>query len=116
MIILNTTFIVEDARLKLESIEGLNSVNINVVEFYAWARHTYLPAMDLAGIFTDKVMARVTTRVEPGATSVAIQARTASIEQGQRWHDDTAAILRDDLVARFNGQALFFTTYMEIVD
>ena len=74
MIILNTTFIVEDARLE---------------EFYAWARHTYLPAMDLAGIFTDKVMARVTTRVEPGATSVAIQARTASIEQGQRWHDDT---------------------------
>ena len=101
MIILNTTFIVEDARLE---------------EFYAWARHTYLPAMDLAGIFTDKVMARVTTRVEPGATSVAIQARTASIEQGQRWHDDTAAILRNDLVARFNGQALFFTTYMEIVD
>lgn len=97
MIILNTTFIVEDARLE---------------EFYAWARHTYLPAMDLAGIFTDKVIARV----EPGATSVAIQARTASIEQGQRWHDDTAAILRDDLVARFNGQALFFTTYMEIVD
>ena len=36
MIILNTTFIVEDARLKLESIEGLNSVNINVVFEPEW--------------------------------------------------------------------------------
>ena len=101
MIILNTTFIIEDSRLE---------------EFYAWARHTYLPAMDVAGIFTDKVMARVSTCVEPGTTSVAIQARTATMEQGRRWHDDTAAILRDDLMARFNGQVLFFTTYMEILD
>ena len=29
-------FIVEDARLKLESIEGLNSVNINVVFEPEW--------------------------------------------------------------------------------
>ena len=34
----------------------------------------------------------------------------------ERWHDETAALLKDDLSARWPNLALHFTTYMEILD
>lgn len=101
MIILNTTFIVAD----------------NLTDsFTEWARKVYIPAMESSGVFASApCMARVLTQVEPGATSIALQARAESLEEATRWHDDTAALLRDDLLVRFNRQVLFFTTYMEIL-
>lgn len=99
--ILNTTFIVADTLMEL---------------FLGWARHTYLPALRQAGIFSTPTMAKVLAQVEPGATSVAIQARAASYDEAERWHDQTAALLKDDLYARFKGQVLFFTTYMEVLE
>ena len=101
MIILNTTFISADSRLG---------------DFMAWARKVYLPALDAAGIFSGATMARVLAQIEPGTTSVAIQARAASLEEATRWHDETASLLKDDLSARFAGEVLFFTTYMEILE
>ena len=100
MILLNTTFIVADNRLP---------------EFEKWARETYLPALDDAGIFSSPLTARVLACVEPGTTSIAIQAQAPDLAEATRWHDETASLLKDDLQARFQGQALFFTTYMEIL-
>lgn len=98
-IILNTTFIIPDARLK---------------EFVSWGRDVYVKALTDSGIFTSPSMARILQQVEPGATSIAIQARADSLEAATRWHDETAALLRDDLAARFpSGHLLHFTTYME---
>lgn len=101
MIILNTTFISADRRLS---------------DFLEWARKTYIPALDAAGIFHSPTMAKVLAQVEPETTSVAIQARCASLTEATRWHDETAALLKDDLTARFRGEVLFFTTYMEVVE
>lgn len=99
--ILNTTFIIPDSRVE---------------EFVAWGRKVYIPALVESGLFTAPSMARILHQVEPGATSIAIQARAESLEAATRWHDDTAALLRDDLAARFpNGQFLHFTTYMELL-
>lgn len=100
MILLNTTFIVA------EPILG---------EFDRWARKTYLPALDAAGIFSSPLMAKVLAQVEPGTVSIAIQARADRLDEATRWHDETAALLKDDLQARFSGRVLFFTTYMEIL-
>lgn len=99
MYILNTTFIVGDELLE---------------QFLDWARATYMPALAEAA-FTEIRMARVLHQVEPGATSVAIQGASPALAEATRWHDDTAAILRDDLKARFSGRVLFFTTYMEVL-
>lgn len=100
-IILNTTFIVPDSR---------------VDDFVEWGRNVYMGALRESGLFTDPSMARILHQVEPGATSIAIQARAESIEAATRWHDETAALLRDDLAARFpSGQMLHFTTYMELL-
>lgn len=100
MTILNTTFIIADHLME---------------HFLGWARNTYLPAIREAGIFTDPTMAKVLAQVEPGTTSVAIQAQSASQGDAERWHDQTAALLKDDLAVRFGGQVLFFTTYMEVL-
>lgn len=99
--ILNTTFIVADTLMD---------------QFLAWARQTYLPALRETPAFADPTMAKVLAQVEPGATSVAIQARARSLEEATRWHDETASLLKDDLLARFKGQVLFFTTYMEVLE
>lgn len=101
MTILNTTFIVADPLLE---------------QFLEWARQTYLPALREAQVFADPTMAKVLAQVEPGTTSIAIQARSQSLAEATRWHDETAALLRDDLLARFKGQVLFFTTYMEVME
>ena len=100
MYILNTTFVVAEPRLE---------------EFLKWAREVYVQSMEKAGIFSGITMARVMTQIEPGTISVALQALAAKLDEAQRWHDDVAALLRDDLSARFSGQVLFFTTYMEVI-
>lgn len=101
MTILNTTFIVADHLME---------------QFLAWARQAYMPALRAAGIFTAPTMAKVLAKVEPGTTSIAIQARCHALEEATRWHDETAALLKDDLTARFGQQVLFFTTYMEVLE
>lgn len=101
MIILNTTFIVEDANLEA---------------FLQWAKQTYIPALHDAAIFSSPTIAKVLAQVEPGTSSIAIQARSAKLEGATKWHDETAALLKDDLTARFAGKVLFFTTYMEVIE
>lgn len=101
MTILNTTFIVADHLMD---------------QFLGWARQAYIPALREAGIFSDPTMAKVLAQVEPGATSIAIQARCGELSAVTRWHDETAALLKDDLTARFGQQVLFFTTYMEVLE
>lgn len=100
MTILNTTFIVADPLME---------------QFLEWAGQTYLPALREASVFTAPTMAKVLAQVEPGTTSIAIQARARSLDEATRWHDETASLLKDDLLARFKGQVLFFTTYMEVL-
>lgn len=100
MILLNTTFIIADPILDI---------------FIDWARRIYLPSIEAEGYFHDTLMAKVMAVVEPGTTSIAIQTRCQTLEQATAWHDNTAAALKDDLSRRFNGQALFFTTYMEVL-
>lgn len=101
MIILNTTFIVES------SLENA---------FVEWARSVYVPAMAAVEIFGPATVAKVLTQIEPGATSFAVQATASGLEEARRWHDETAALLRDDLAARYGERVLHFTTYMEVID
>lgn len=99
--ILNTTFIIPDSRLE---------------EFIHWGREVYMAALTDSRIFSSPTMARILHQVEPGATSIAIQAQSDTLEAATRWHDETAALLRDDLAARFpTGHLLHFTTYMELL-
>lgn len=56
------------------------------------------------------------TRIEPDTESIAIQMEAADHVAAVKWHDETAALLKDDLCARWNNLAMHFTTYMEILD
>ena len=100
MIIANTTFVVPENRYG---------------EFVEWGNTVYLDSIRKAGIFSGETMAKVLTFIEPGTVSVAIQARAESLDEAQRWFDETASALHGALHQRFNQQLLFFTTFMEVL-
>lgn len=90
-----------------QSIEG---------EFLGWLKSVYLQSAEASGAFTSHCVARVLTRIEPDTESIAIQFRTTDKGRAERWHDETAALLRDDLHARFADRLMFFSTPMEVID
>ncbi|MFG6397758.1 MAG: DUF4286 family protein [Muribaculaceae bacterium] len=98
--LLNTTFVLHT------SVEA---------GFITWVREVYLPAAAEAGVFGVSRVAKVLTQVEPDTVSIAVQLEATSIEEASRWHDNTAALLRDDLHARWGDRLMFFTTYMEVL-
>lgn len=100
MIILNTTFVIHAPLEK---------------EFLQWVSQTYLVSAKASGVFGNPTVARVLTRIEPETESIAVQLPAASQEQAARWHDETAALLRDDLHARWGDRMMFFTTFMEVL-
>lgn len=100
-VILNTTFVVH------VSIEK---------EFLSWVSGVYLPAAAASGLFGKPVVARVLTRIEPETESIAVQMTAQDGAAAERWHDETAALLKDDLMARWSDRAMHFTTYMEVID
>lgn len=98
--ILNTTFVVHT------SVEPA---------FLTWLREVYIPSIHAAGIFTRPVAARVLTRIEPDTDSIAVQATTSQRPEAEKWHNETAALLRDGLTARWPQRVMHFTTFMEII-
>ncbi len=100
-LLLNTTFVIHT------SIE---------TDFLQWVRTVYIPSAKASGIFGQPTIARVLTRLEPDTESIAVQMPATDKEGAERWHDETAALLKDDLTARWPNLALHFTTYMELLD
>ena len=100
-VLLNTTFVVHT------SIEP---------DFLNWVRTVYIPSVKASGIFSEPRVARVLTRIEPDTDSIAVQMVAADYTAAEKWHDETAALLKDDLMARWNNLAMHFTTYMEIIE
>lgn len=100
-VILNTTFVVHT------SIEQ---------DFLHWVRTVYIPSVKTAGIFGEPRVARVLTRIEPDTESIAIQMVASDHAAAEKWHDETAALLKDDLCTEWRNLTMHFTTYMEILD
>lgn len=100
MIILNTTFVVH------APLEG---------DFLKWVSEVYLRSAKDCGVFGTPTVARVLTRIEPDTESIAVQLPASSQQEAARWHDETAALLRDDLHARWGDHMMFFTTFMEVI-
>lgn len=98
----NTTFIVAKGKAQA---------------FLEWAGKVYLPAIRRSGHFEHIVMSRILTEVDPSAVNFSIQMRSCSLEESSQWHRDVATLLRDDITARLgNGNVLFFSTDMEVID
>lgn len=93
----NTTFVVSEDRLR---------------EFTRWLQEVYIKGIgDTPGLQCTAVM-EVLTRIEPDTVSIAVQVETDSEEILAGWHDSQAALLADDLKARFEGHVLQFSTFM----
>lgn len=91
-------------------------VHVSLTErFIRWAREVYLKAAADSGIFGEPLMMRVHQEVDPQADSIAVQLPAANLDDATRWHDETAAMLKDVLRARWGEGVLFFTTYMTVI-
>lgn len=101
MYLLNTTFIVH--RLAADG-------------FTAWARSVYMPAARESKLFETVRLVRILTEVDPDTINYAVQMEAASLDEAQRWHDETATILKDDIAARMGDKVLSFTTFMEVME
>ena len=55
------------------------------------------------------------TQVDPEATSYAVQLQASSHSEAEKWHDTSAAKLKDALSREVGERVLHFTTYMEIL-
>lgn len=101
MYILNTTFAVH------KSVRS---------EFLTWIRKTYIPAAESTGSLTKPQLTRVIGSEDPDSSSYALQFTSPKLREAVRWHDETAALLRDDMGVRFGKKVLFFTTYLEVIE
>lgn len=100
MHLMNTTFVVDHA------ID---------TRFRQWLDNVYIRAALITPFLSEPVLMRVLGHDQPGATTYALHMKSTSLEEARRWHDETAAILHDDMAARFGQRAVFFTTYLEIL-
>ena len=100
MTIINTTFAIERSIFE---------------EFIGWLKGIYLEAAMNTGLFTSPRLARVLTDTDPETVSIACELQCDSLSEAQRWHDETAALLRSDMLRRWEGKALFFTTYLKML-
>ncbi len=101
MTVYNTTFVIHSV---LEA------------DFVAWLRTVYLPSAAASGAFARPTVMRVLTRIEPDTESIAVQLPATDSAGADRWLNETAALLRDDLHARWGNRMMFFTTPMETVE
>jgi hypothetical protein len=101
MIIINTTFHVED------TIKN---------EFVEWLRNTYKPRAMASGIFTSPSLSAILADHGDGASAYAYQMQTPTLKQAIEWHDNQGDQLRREMSERWGQRALFFTTYLETID
>jgi hypothetical protein len=84
--------------------------------FVEWLRNEYQVAALATGYLTDPQLARVMGGDDPDGISFAYQLKAPTLADAKRWHDGEAATLRLDMVSRWGQKALFFTTYLSLID
>lgn len=101
MIILNTTFYVH------QSIDA---------QFRRWIDETYFPSALTEGNLSNPLFAKLLLEPQDGMSGYAVQVMAYTPEEAATWHDGVGGELRNDLMARFGQNILFFTTYMESIE
>lgn len=80
-----------------------------------WMQQTHIPAMLATGKFSDARICRVMVEEETGGSTYAVQYRTESREQMERYYCEDAERLRQDSQNRFGDRAVAFRTELEII-
>lgn len=101
MNILNTTFVIERPIFD---------------DFVHWLKEVYVKAAVSTEIFDNPRIAQIISNEDPSVVSIACELSCESLSEAARWHDTTALLLRDDMTSRWGNKALFFTTYLKVID
>lgn len=82
-------------------------------EFFTWLYNEFIPASTADGeYFSQPELFRVLTG-EPGNNTFALHMRAADIDDINRWYADHGSRLFNDLIQRWHGRAVYFTTTLE---
>lgn len=82
-------------------------------EFECWIKDSYIPAALKSSHLADPVFTRLLTEIDESAVGYAVHFRTSSLEDARKWHDNEAALIKDEFFRSHNGKIVFFTTFME---
>lgn len=104
MIILNTTFHIHASLLR---------------PFTDWLRAEYISAAVASGSFAAPRLVRVLGGKEedPEGISVALSMEAPALAAAKKWHDGPqATLLRERMRSVFGKDAVFFTTYLQVIE
>lgn len=83
-------------------------------EFIDWLRHEFIPtAVEDGEYFTGHELFRVATQADPGVISLALHLRAEDTADIDRWYADHGSRLYAEILNRWNGSAVYFTTTLE---
>ena len=80
-----------------------------------WMKETHIPDMLATGKFTAAKMCKVLVEEEMGGTTYSVQYTTDSKDTLERYYNEDANRLREDIMKLFAGQFVAFRTELEIV-
>ena len=100
MTIINTTFVLE--RSLYES-------------FVAWLENVYISAAVSTGLFKQPRIVQVLTDSEPESVSIACELLCDSLSEADRWYNNSAILLHQNMHSLWGERVLFFTTYLKVV-
>ena len=80
-----------------------------------WMKETHIPHMLSTGKFTSARMVKVLVNEEMGGVTYSVQYLTKSKESLQRYYDEDASKLRQDVMVLFADKVVSFRTELEII-
>ena len=85
-------------------------------DFVKWLRERYEPEATRSGVVSNPKAMRVLGGNDADGMSFASQLECASLSDAKKWHDGEGAVLREEMHRLWGDKALFFTTYLEVID
>ena len=84
-------------------------------EWLHWMQTIHIPDVLATGKFLNAKMSRVLVEEEMGGMTYSVQFTIIDRETLQKYYQEDAPRLRDDVLKRFPGQCVSFRTEMEVI-
>jgi hypothetical protein len=85
-------------------------------EWLAWQRQEHIPEIMASGEFTDYKFFRLLEPEDTDGITYIIQYFSSSLENYQRYIDNTAPLLRQKAIERWGDRFIAFRTVMQVVN
>ncbi|NNE75783.1 MAG: DUF4286 family protein [Pricia sp.] len=84
-------------------------------EWLHWMQETHIPDVLATGKFLSAKMSKILVEENMGGISYSVQFTTVDRETLQKYYEEDARKLRDDVVKKFPNKFVSFRTEMEVI-